>query len=45
MAADDAASVGIFDPASIHVPLAFDHEEILQDYREYRSTGVVPAIT
>ena len=33
MAADDAASVGIFDPASIHVPLAFDHEEILQDYR------------
>jgi 8-oxo-dGTP diphosphatase len=45
VAEDDAASVGIFDPANILVPLAFDHEQILRDYREYRSTGVVPAIT
>jgi len=44
-AADDAASVGIFDPAAIDVPLAFDHEQILRDYLEYRRTGVVPAIT
>ena len=44
-AADDAASVGIFDPAVIDVPLAFDHEQILRDYLEYRRTGVVPAIT
>ena len=44
-AADDAANVGIFNPADIHVPLAFDHEQILRDYLEYRNTGVVPAIT
>ena len=44
-AADDAASVGIFDPAAIDVPLAFDHEQILRDYLEYRRSGVVPAIT
>lgn len=44
-AADDAASVGIFDPAAIHVPLAFDHERIIRDYLKYRQTGVVPAIT
>lgn len=45
VAADDAASVGIFDPADIHVPLAFDHEQILRDYLQYRGTGIVPAIT
>ena len=45
VAADDAASVGIFDPAAIEVPLAFDHARILRDYLEYRRTGVVPAIT
>ena len=45
MAADDAANVGIFDPAAIDVPLAFDHDRILRDYLQYRSTGVVPAIT
>ena len=45
VAADDAASVGIFDPAHIDVPLAFDHDKILRDYLEYRHTGIVPAIT
>lgn len=45
VATDDAASVGIFDPADINVPLAFDHEQILRDYLQYRSTGIVPAIT
>ena len=44
-AADDAANVGIFDPADISVPLAFDHEQILWDYLQYRRTGIVPAIT
>jgi 8-oxo-dGTP diphosphatase len=44
-AADDAASVGIFDPAEIAVPLAFDHERILRDYLHYRNTGIVPTIT
>ena len=45
VAADDAANVGIFDPADIQVPLAFDHALILRDYLEYRNSGVVPAIT
>lgn len=45
VAADDAASVGIFDPAAVDVPLAFDHARILQDYVGYRRTGSVPAIT
>ena len=44
-AADDAANVGIFDPAAVDVPLAFDHARILQDYVRYRRTGSVPAIT
>ncbi len=45
VAADDAANVGIFDPAAVDVPLAFDHAKILQDYVSYRRTGSVPAIT
>ena len=45
VAADDAANVGIFDPAAVDVPLAFDHKTILRDYLEYRRTGRVPAIT
>lgn len=45
VAADDAAHVGIFDPAAVDVPLAFDHAKILQDYVSYRRTGSVPAIT
>lgn len=45
IAADDAASVGIFDPAAINVPLAFDHETILRDYLRFRNSGKLPAIT
>ena len=45
VAADDAANVGIFDPATVDVPLAFDHDQILRDYLEFRRTGRVPAIT
>jgi 8-oxo-dGTP diphosphatase len=44
VAADDAASVGIFDPADIKVPLAFDHEQILRDYLQYRNTGMLPDV-
>jgi 8-oxo-dGTP diphosphatase len=44
-AADDADRVGIFDPAEITVPLAFDHDRILRHYLQYRKTGIVPAIT
>lgn len=45
VAADDAARVGIFDPAAIDVALAFDHDRILRDYLQYRNTGLRPAIT
>ena len=44
VAADDAASVGIFDPADIKVPLAFDHEQILRDYLQYRNNGMLPDV-
>jgi 8-oxo-dGTP diphosphatase len=45
VAADDAVNVGIFDPAEVDVPLAFDHAKILQDYLHYRLTGKLPKIT
>ena len=45
VAADDAVNVGIFDPAAVGVPLAFDHAKILKDYLHYRRTGELPAIT
>lgn len=41
-AADDAASVALFDPANIDVELAFDHVDILRDYLHYRRTGELP---
>lgn len=37
-AADDARHLELFDPAE-PPPLAFDHELILADYREFRATG------
>lgn len=37
-AGDDAANAGVFSPEA-PPPLAFDHEQILQDYLHYRSTG------
>ena len=37
-AADDAASLDLFDPADCP-PLVFDHALILADYRRYRETG------
>jgi ADP-ribose pyrophosphatase YjhB (NUDIX family) len=32
LASDDAADIGIFHNGSLPQPLAFDHQEILQDY-------------
>ncbi len=40
-AADDAAEVGLFAIESLP-PLAFDHDQILADYRAYRETGRRP---
>jgi 8-oxo-dGTP diphosphatase len=42
-AADDAQKVGLFDPATLPSPIAFDHREILADYRRFRLTGEHPA--
>lgn len=39
---DDAAALEVFDPDNINVELAFDHAAIIQDYRHYRETGVLP---
>jgi ADP-ribose pyrophosphatase YjhB (NUDIX family) len=41
-ASDDAQKVGLFDPASPPSPLAFDHSEILADYRQFLRTGQQP---
>ena len=43
IAADDAQTAGLFDPATPPSPLAFDHAEILADYRCFRHTGEYPA--
>jgi 8-oxo-dGTP diphosphatase len=42
-ASDDAKKVGLFDPAAPPSPLAFDHVEILADYRHFLRTGEYPA--
>jgi len=42
-ASDDAKKVGLFDPDSPPSPLAFDHTEILADYRHFLRTGQYPA--
>lgn len=43
-AADDAASLRLFDPLNIDVALAFDHEMIMQDYCQTRETGKLPKL-
>ncbi len=40
---DDAKSAGLFSLAELPSPLAFDHAEILSDYRHYVETGERPA--
>ena len=42
-AADDAKTVGLFDPRKPPSPLAFDHAEILADYVRFIETGELPA--
>ena len=41
-AGDDAADAGLFDPADPPKPMAFDHASILEDYRKYLETGILP---
>jgi 8-oxo-dGTP diphosphatase len=41
MAADDAKAIALFDPFEIDVALAFDHRQILDDYCEYRRSGII----
>jgi len=45
VAADDASEVGLFDPADLPSPLAFDHQQILNDYLHFRLHGQRPALT
>jgi 8-oxo-dGTP diphosphatase len=42
-ARDDAAEAIVCDPAQPPVPLAFDHDRILSDYREFLHSGRLPA--
>lgn len=39
---DDAMQIGIFNETNLPIPLAFDHEQILQDYFYYKKTGKLP---
>jgi len=40
-AADDAKNLAIFDIGSLPEQLAFDHAQVLEDYRKFRETGQV----
>ncbi len=40
-AADDAKDIALFDPFDIDVELAFDHQQILSDYADYRRDGII----
>lgn len=43
-AADDAKNVQIFDIHNLPAKLAFDHAQVLEDYRKFRETGQVTAL-
>lgn len=43
-AADDAASLHLYNLNNLPASLAFDHQRILDDYREYRRSGRVKAL-
>ncbi|ANV83474.1 NUDIX hydrolase [Picosynechococcus sp. PCC 7003] len=43
-AADDAKTVGIFQPWDVPQNLCFDHGRILQDYWSYRHHGMRPRL-
>ncbi|MBF6569491.1 MAG: NUDIX hydrolase [Candidatus Binataceae bacterium] len=40
---DDAKGIGLFSPSQPPAPLAFDHAEILADYRRFIASGEYPA--
>ncbi|MET0388790.1 MAG: NUDIX domain-containing protein [Polyangiales bacterium] len=40
---DDAVALRTFDLDKLPSALAFDHARILEDYREYRNNGTLPA--
>lgn len=40
-AMDDARELALFPPDALPSPLAFDHAQVLADYRAYRSRGTV----
>jgi 8-oxo-dGTP diphosphatase len=44
VAKDDAKAVGLFELSALPTPLCFDHQQILEDYRQYRLTGQRPSI-
>lgn len=41
-AGDDAAEARVFSFSDLPGDLAFDHARILEDYRRYRETGLLP---
>ena len=43
-AADDAKNLQIFDIDDLPEELAFDHAQVLEDYRNFRKTGKVTAL-
>lgn len=43
-AADDAKHLGVFTLDQLPSPLAFDHDQMLRDYRNYRELGIVRAV-
>jgi len=43
-AADDAKNLDIFDLDNLPEQLAFDHAQVLEDYRLFRETGQVTAL-
>ena len=43
-AADDAKNLQIFDIDELPTELAFDHAQVLEDYRVFRKTGKVTAL-
>lgn len=43
-AADDAKNLQIFDIDDLPTELAFDHAQVLEDYRVFRKTGKVTAL-
>ena len=44
IAADDAKSVSVFSIDALPTELAFDHDEVLQDYLIYKNTGKVKSL-